>query len=219
MLALLPSAPPLVVRSSRSPFAQSGMTAGDALRVVTLGLHFASSIFLLVVSFRCSGGLRLITQTYTESVTDQGGYALVMNQTCSDLYSKECFYGLKQAYDVVQHSLEWNVFALLAVFEWLSASFALTYLGEQLERWWSLPRATTTWAVVAWNVVGLLTLMPYSMQLSTLQAGVTALALIAATVSQLTEGIPVPSGAPWSRLVRPLRCNQTARWSSLQQRT
>ena len=92
------------------------MVAETTLRVITFLLHFTSALFLLYVSLKCSG--IMTTKTYTETVTDPNGYAIVMNTTCGENpFSRDCFYGLPQAYDVVQHSLGWNVFALLAAFE------------------------------------------------------------------------------------------------------
>jgi hypothetical protein len=150
------------------------------LRIVTFILHFVSALFLLGVSFQCSGIMK--TKSYTETVTDTAGYPLVMDHTCDDPYSRQCFFGLPQAYDVVQHSLAWNVFALLAAFEWLSASFALYYLGDVL----AVSPELTSAACVVWNVLGLLLLMPYSLPLTMLQAGITALSLLAASAAQLT---------------------------------
>lgn len=166
------------------------MAAGITLRVVTFLLHFASALFLVGVAFKCSNTLK--TETYTETVTDSAGYALVMNPTCTEPYSRDCFYGLPQAYDVVQHSLGWNVFALLAAFEWLSASFALQYLDDLLRYWWGNSTEVATTACLTWNVLGILILMPYSMPLTMLQAGITALALLAASAAQITAGLLTP---------------------------
>jgi len=167
------------------------MVAAAILRVTTFVLHFASSIFLLNVSFRCGDTLR--TQTFAETVFDSSGYALVMNSTCSDPYSSECFYGLPQTFDVVQHSLSWNVFALLAAFEWLSASFALYYLDDIARRWWQNATGIITTACLVWNVAGIILLMPYNSQPSTIQTGVTTLALLAASASQITAGFIDPN--------------------------
>lgn len=163
-----------------------------ALRLITFLLHFVSAIFFLHVAFRCSNALT--TNIYTETVTDTTGYALVMDTTCDDPYSRECFYGLPQSYDVIQHSLSWNVFALLAAFEWLSASFALYYLDDVLRHWWGGASEMTVVACLIWNMIGILTLMPYSMPLSTLQAGITALSLLAASAAQITSVLPLESG-------------------------
>lgn len=162
-----------------------------ALRVITFFLHFASAIFLLHVAFKCSSILK--TNIYTETVTDPTGYAVVMNSTCDDPYSRECFYGLPQAYDVIQHSLGWNVFALLAAFEWLSASFALYYLDDILRGWWSNAYEVTTTACLVWNFLGIFTIMPYSMPLTMLQAGITTLALLTASAAQVTSVLPLES--------------------------
>lgn len=154
------------------------------LRVVTFVLHFASALFLLGVSFQCSSILK--TKTYTETVTDSVGYPLVMDVTCEDPYSRQCFFGVPQAYDIVQHSLAWNVFALLTAFEWLSASFALYYLGDVL----TMASEITSTACLLWNVFGILLLMPYSLPMTMLQTGVTALSLLAASAAQLTQLLP-----------------------------
>lgn len=159
-----------------------------ALRVITFVLHFASAIFLLHVAYRCSSVLK--TNTYTETVTDDAGYPLVMNATCVDPYSRECFYGLPQAFDVIQHSLSWNVFALLAAFEWLSAGFALYYLEDVFRRWWTRAPEITLAACLVWNAIGIMTIMPYSMPLTMLQAGITTLALLAASAAQVTSMLP-----------------------------
>jgi hypothetical protein len=161
------------------------MAAGTVLRIITFVLHFTSAIFLLDLSVRCSKDIK--TWTYAESVTDSVGFALVMNATCSDPYSKECFYGFPQAYDTVQHGLSWNVFALLAAFEWLSASFALYYLSDVAGRWWTNAVENTLAICLVWNVIGLLTLMPYNMPLTLMQTGVTALSLLAASAAQITS--------------------------------
>jgi hypothetical protein len=169
------------------------MAAGAVLRTVTFLLHFASAVFLMVVSFRCSNVLK--TQTFTESVTDPVGYAVVMNATCVDPYSRECFYGWPQAYDTVQHGLGWNVFALLAAFEWLSASFALYYLDDIVGQWVANPSEATLAVCLVWNLTGFLTLMPYSMPLTMMQSGVTALSLLAASAGQATARIAAPQSS------------------------
>lgn len=165
--------------------------SGTALRVITFTLHFASALFLLNVAFRCSSVLR--TNIYTETVTDYTGYAIVMNATRCDPYNRDCFYELPQAYDMIQHSLSWNVFALLAAFEWLSASFALHYLEDVFRRWWANASHITIGACLIWNVIGILILMPYNMPLTMLQAGITALSLLAASASQVTSMVSLES--------------------------
>jgi hypothetical protein len=159
------------------------MAVEAILRVVTFILHFSAAIFLLSVAFRCSSILK--TKTYTESVTDPTGYAIVMTTTCDDPYSKDCFYGMPQSYDVIQHSLEWNVFALLSAFEWLSASFALHYLDDVIR--YCIPHATEflATACIVWNITGIIVFAPFSMTLTVLQSGITWLALLAATAAQI----------------------------------
>lgn len=176
------------------------------LRVVTFLLHFTSALFLLGVSFQCSS--ILVTKTYTETVTDPQGYALVMDSDCDDPYSRKCFYGLSQAYDVVQHSLAWNVFALLAAFEWLSASFALYYLGEVL----LFSHETVSMACVGWNIIGLFLLMPYSLPLTMLQTGITVLSLTVASAAQITASMSV-SQPPSSHGETRGDCKQEGKWS------
>jgi hypothetical protein len=152
-------------------------------RVVTFILHFSSAIFLLSVAFRCSSILK--TRTYTELATDPHGYAIVMTPTCENPYARDCFYGLPQSYDVIQHSLGWNVFALLSAFEWLSASFALHYLDDVISHCVSRPVEFLTTACIVWNIIGIFVFAPYSMPLSALQTGITWLSLFAATAAQI----------------------------------
>jgi len=168
------------------------MAAGAALRIITFLLHFASALFLLSVAFRCSNVIK--TSTYTETVTDPGGYVVIMDATCSDPYSRECFFGLPQAYDTIQYGLSWNVFALLTAFEWLSASFALFYLDGVLKRWWKHANEALVTVCLVWNAVGIFTLMPYSMPMTVLQSGITTLALLTASASQATSLLREDSG-------------------------
>ena len=161
-------------------------SCGDAVfRGVTFFLHFSSAIFLASVALSCNGDLT--SRAYAESTTDNAGLALVMNATCGDPYGKECFFGMAQAYDVRQEGLQWNVFALLAGFEWLSASFALYYLLEYLEP--CLPRSWGVGACQLWNVVGVFVFMPYAIKLTLLQAALTALALAGAGVMQFAGDV------------------------------
>lgn len=161
-------------------------SCGDAVfRGVTFLLHFSSAIFLASVALSCNGDLT--SRAYTETTTDKTGLALVMNATCGDPYSKECFFGSAQAYDVRQEGLQWNVFALLAGFEWLSASFALYYLLEYLET--CLPRSWGVGACQLWNVVGVFVFMPYAIKLTLLQAALTGLSLVAAGVMQFAGDV------------------------------
>ena len=163
--------------------------SGTVLRIITFLLHFGSAIFLLNLTFRCSNVFK--TNVYTETVTDNVGYALIMNSSCYDPYDRECFYGLPQSYDVIQYSLSWNVFALLSAFEWLSASFALFYLKDVLKHWLSNASEMIIATCLIWNAIGIFTHMPYGMPLTMLQAGITALSLLAASASQITFMLPI----------------------------
>lgn len=152
------------------------------LRIITFLAHFSTAIFLLVITFKCSS--MFISNAYMETVTDSVGYALIMNVSCQDPSTKKCFYGMPQAYDVSQYDLKWNVFALLAAFEWLSASFALYYLKDLMT---FIQCDWITITCIVWNVIGIFIFMPYSFSLSLIQTGITTLALISATISQLSQ--------------------------------
>jgi hypothetical protein len=155
-------------------------TSHIVIRVTTFLLHALSAVFFLHVSVRCSGAFR--SRVYSESVTDSIGYALGMPVSCADPRSRECFFRTPQAYDVPQGGMEWNVFGLLAIFEWLSASFALLYLRDLLS---DDTRRNVLFSCIAWNLAGCLALMPYSMPMTFLQAGAGALALLGASVGQV----------------------------------
>jgi hypothetical protein len=72
--------------------------------------------------------------------------------------------------------LEWNVFALLAAFEWISAGFALWHLDPM-----------GPWRIVAylWNVAGVLLLATWATHLSIQQFGITCISLLLATGVQM----------------------------------
>ena len=149
---------------------------GDSIFLgVTFLLHFTSALFLTWVALSCNGDI--VTNAYTESTTDPTGFIIIMNATCSDPYSKECFFGMAQSYDIRQEGLQWNVFALLAGFEWLSASFALYYLSEWNPAWIHN-------LCVGWNLAGLFIFMPYAIPLTLLQSALTGLSLIGAGIMQ-----------------------------------
>ena len=151
------------------------MSIGNlSLRAVTFLLHFLSAIFLAGISVRCSESV--ITRAYTESVTDSSGFILIMDVTCPDPETKDCFYGAPQAYDVRQEGLQWNVLALLASFEWLSASFALSYLDET--------SSIVALGCLLWNIAGVFLFMPYTMPVTLLQSGLTVLAMVSAIVME-----------------------------------
>ena len=154
---------------------------GLTLGIVAFLLHFSSAIFLIIVASKC--GAAFTSNSYTETVTDNVGYALVFNATCEDPTTKQCFFGMPQSYDIKQDGLRWNVFALLAAFEWISASFALYYLQNLLER----EDLTIPLICLIWNAVGVLLIMPYNMSLSTLQSGASALALLTATLAEAND--------------------------------
>ena len=160
---------------------QRGGQDGQILGILAFLLHFSSAIFLAIVAVKC--GSLFVSNTYTETVTDSAGYALVFNATCDDPTVKSCFFGMPQSYDTRQDGLKWNVFALLAGFEWISASFALYYLQNLLGR----EDVTIPLVCLIWNAVGVFLIMPYSMPLSTLQCGATALALLTATLAEAND--------------------------------
>ena len=102
---------------------------------------------------------------------------------------------MAQGYDVRQEpeGLQWNVFALLAGFEWLSASFALHYLDAWLAPEW------IHYSCLGWNVAGVLLFMPYAMPMTLLQSesGLTGLSLVGAGIMQAGEvqtGLAVRKG-------------------------
>jgi hypothetical protein len=152
-------------------------------RVTTFLIHFLAAVFLAAVAVRCQGVFA--TRAYAESVTNRAGYPVLMNATCDDPGAPGCFYGLPQAYDVRQEGLQWNVWALLAAFEWLSASFALFYLHSLLGG----RTHAVQFACWAWDVAGVLLFMPYAMPLTLLQSAVTALSLLVALISQSASEI------------------------------
>ncbi len=147
-----------------------------ALRTIIFLLHGASAIFLALCVTTC--GASFITHSFTESVSNLNtGYlvkTLHSNNTCYNSRETSCFFAIPQARDVAQPGLEWNVFALLAAFEWISASFALGHLGGDDVRF----------LCFVWNLAGGLWLMPYTTPMSLLQTGVTVLALVIATSVQ-----------------------------------
>jgi FtsH-binding integral membrane protein len=105
---------------------------------------------------------------------------------CRDPRNISCFFGIPEAHDIAQKGLEWNVFALIAAFEWISASFALGHLSGNFN-----PNNRThddasqiKLICLIWNLVGGLWLMPYTTPMSLLQAGITVLALLISTSVQ-----------------------------------
>jgi hypothetical protein len=146
-----------------------------ALKTIIFILHGTSALFLAVCATRC--GASFITHSFTESISSSlhTGYIVQSNSTvCLNPRNKTCFFGIPQARDIAQPELEWNVFALLAAFEWISASFALWHLGGESVRAFCL----------VWNLAGVLWLMPYTTPMSLLQTGITDLALLIASSVQ-----------------------------------
>ena len=163
------------------------------LRIVVFVLHAVSAVFIAAVATRC--GASFITDSFTEMLVSQqmmlqtgisGGYLVVTEGGCDDPRNISCFYSIPEAYDVAQRGLQWNVFALIATFEWISASFALGHLSGNFD-----PNRRTKEDVsqiklvcLIWNLAGGLWLMPYTTPMSLLQAGITLLALLISTSVQ-----------------------------------
>jgi hypothetical protein len=151
--------------------------ASTALKAVIFILHAASAVFLAVCATKC--GSSFVTQSFAESVgVLHTGYPVrsidSKNSTCFNHRNKSCFFAIPEARDIAQIGLEWNVFALLAAFEWISASFALGHLaGKGIAP-----------VCLVWNLVGVLWLMPYTTHLSLLQTGITVLSLLVASSAQ-----------------------------------
>lgn len=160
-----------------------GWTAHRILRLIVFVLHSMSALFLAVVTTRC--GASFITDSFAETLVFHrpAGYPVVADGACSDPRSVSCFFGIPEAYDVAQRGLEWNVFALLAAFEWISASFALGHLCGSFDPA-RRDKGAAQLACLIWNLVGALWLMPYATPLSLLQTGVQILALLVATTVQ-----------------------------------
>jgi hypothetical protein len=146
------------------------------LKAVIFILHASAAIFLAVCTVRCCSSF--ITQSFTESISAlRTGYlvqTLNSDNVCYNPRNKACFFAIPQARDIAQPGLEWNVFALLTAFEWISASFALGHLAG--------PGIAPV--CLLWNLAGVLLLMPYTTHLSLLQAGITTLALLMASSVQ-----------------------------------
>lgn len=163
------------------------------LRLVVFVLHTGSAIFIAVVATRC--GASFITDSFTETLASQqmklqnqspGGYLVLTEGSCDDPRNISCFYGIPEAYDIAQRGLQWNVFALIAAFEWISASFALGHLSGNFD-----PNnrshddvSQIKLVCLCWNMAGGLWLMPYTTPMSLLQAGITTLALLISTSVQ-----------------------------------
>ena len=168
------------------PFATHAWTGLQILRLLVFILHATAAIFIAVVATKC--GSSFMSDTFTETLNNRhpGGYLVVTEGACKDPRNLSCFYGIPEAHDIAQRGLEWNVFALIAAFEWISASFALGHLSGNFD-----PSKRTEDDVsqikllcLVWNLAGALWLMPYTTPMSLLQVGVTVLALLMATSAQ-----------------------------------
>jgi len=93
------------------------------------------------------------------------------NLATTSLNASDCFYEVCSTYETVQKGLEWDVFALLAVFEWASASFALAYLGF-----------SSMWCFL-WNIAGAVLILYYDNSISILQVGITVLCLLVSSIA------------------------------------
>lgn len=161
--------------------------AARILRLVVFILHAVSAVFLGIVATRC--GASFITDSFTEtmSVRRPGGYLVVTEGACSDPHNMSCFFGIPETHDIAQRGLEWNVFALLAAFEWISASFALGHLTGTFDpkKQEAGPTAMWRFVCIVWNLAGGLWFLPYTTPMSLLQVGITLCALLIATTAQL----------------------------------
>ena len=160
-----------------------------ALKAVLFMLHAASAVFLAVCATRC--GSSYVTPLFAESMGSvYTGYAVrsldSKNSTCINHKNRSCFFAIPEARDVAQIGLEWNVFALLAAFEWISASFALGHLSGNFNPFKRPPQSDVSQIKLlslAWNLAGALWLLIPG-NVSLLQAGITLLALLIATSVQ-----------------------------------
>ena len=139
------------------------------LRLSAFLLHFLSALFITYVTLRC--GSTFVTHSYAEG-RNGTGYAVLTDSTCQE----DCFYDVPPSALSAQVGLEWNVFALLAAFEFISAGFALWHLDP-----------LGPWRIVAylWNLAGILLLAPYATHMSLLQYSITALSLLVGTAVQM----------------------------------
>jgi len=149
-----------------------GWTVSYLLKLSAFLAHFLSAIFIGTVAARC--GNSFIADSYAEVAS--GGYPVLTDGPCQG----PCFFGIPQAYLAPQKGLEWNVLALLAAFEWISASFSLFQLRPSEDSPYYVAVACV------WNLAGALLLMPYTTSISTLQVGITWIALLLATSLQVT---------------------------------
>ena len=168
------------------PNPPNAWTGIGVLRLAVFILHSTSAVFLAFVAGRCGGSF--VTETFAEVLATRHpwGYPVLTEGACRDPRNVSCFFGIPEAYDVAQRGLEWNVFTLIAAFEWISASFALGHLSGNFN-----PAKRPTGNDVSqikllslvWNLAGALWLLIPG-NVSLLQAGITILALVIATSVQ-----------------------------------
>jgi hypothetical protein len=149
------------------------------VRISSFILHFLSALFMTFVAIQCNN--IFMSNIYKESFTDSNGWSVIIPEDNCAYTSddKQCFFKNIRSYDVKQEGMTLNILALIAAFEWISASFALYYLKESIS--W------TPFISFIWNSSGVIVFMPFVMDLTILQAGLTAISLIAATMSQAND--------------------------------
>ena len=169
------------------PASDNGHWTGlGILRLVVFVLHAVSAIFITYIAGDC--GASFMVETFTETLSNRhpGGYWVVTEGVCNDPKTVSCFYGIPDTHDVAQVGLEWNVFALIGAFEWISASFALGHLSGNFNPFKRPPQSDVSQIKLlslAWNLAGALWLLIPG-NVSLLQAGITLLALLIATSVQ-----------------------------------
>lgn len=172
--------------NGETPRKQRTWTGIRILRLVVFLLHASSAVFLAFVAGKC--GASFVVDSFAETLSNRhpGGYLVVTENACSDPHNVSCFFGIPEAYDVAQRGLEWNVFALIAAFEWISASFALGHLTGNFDPAKRPPGNDVSQIKLlslVWNLAGAVWLLVPG-QSSLLQAGITVLALMVATSVQ-----------------------------------
>ena len=139
-------------------------TSLNILRLIVFILHAASAIFIAIVATRC--GSSFISDSFTETLNNRhpNGYLVVTEGACKDPRNASCFYCIPEARDIAQRGLEWTVFALIAAFEWISASFALGHLAGNLNpaNRGADDSSQIKLICLVWNLAGGLWLMPYA---------------------------------------------------------
>ena len=167
------------------PPQQRMWTGISILRLVVFILHATSAIFLAIVAGKCGASFMVDSFTETLNHGHPSGYRVVTAGTCDNSHSASCFYGIPAARDIAQKGLEWNVFALIAAFEWISASFALGHLTGNFdpEKRTKDDVSQVKFLSLIWNLAGVLSLLAPG-HMSLLQAGITFLSLVMATSVQ-----------------------------------